>query len=152
MTEDKDGNSETAYENTGAVEQDRPDQETNVAPMREQLDHRWQDPLNKQNDSGLPERGRNPEFTGEPEGVNELEKDTKAGCGEAPIREVERAGTDRNEQNSNVPDKATDTNVEPSRNRRDPDGNNPEGETQDPDPGQRQKRNQGDKKDDDRAA
>lgn len=70
-------NRETAFKNTGAVEQDRPEQPTNVAPLEAQLDHRFQDPLNKQNDSGLPETGQNPEFTGESQGKDELNQDTR---------------------------------------------------------------------------
>ena len=130
MHDEKNGNSETAYESTGAVEQDRPGQDTNVAPLREQLDHRWQGPLNKQNDSGLAERGQTQEYTGERQGVNELEGDTKAGCGSMRM------------------DVNSDENAPKSR----PDEKAPEGETQDQDPGQRQKQNQGDKKDDDLAA
>ncbi len=100
----------------GAVEQDRPDQPTNVAPLSEQLDHQNQDVINKMNDSDFPEPGQNPEHSGEPQGRNDFDQDTTLGS------------------------------------RRDPDGNNPEGELQDQDPGQRQKRNQGSKKDDDLAA
>jgi hypothetical protein len=136
---------ETAYENTGAVEQDRPDQETNVAPLREQLDHRWQDPLNKQNDSGLAERGQNPEYTGEPESVNELEGDTKASCGDAAVSEASRADIRSKRMDVNADQNAQKPKPEP-------DDKNPEGETQDQDPGQRQKQNQCDKKDDDLAA
>lgn len=51
-------NRETAFKNTGAVEQDSPEQATNVAPLDAQLDHRFQDPLNKQNDSGSPKPAR----------------------------------------------------------------------------------------------
>ncbi len=100
----------------GAVEQDRPGQKTNVAPLSAQLDHQNQDVLNKMNDSDFPEPGQNPEHSGEPQGRNDFDQDTEIGS------------------------------------RRDPDGNNPEGELQDQDPGQRQKRNQGDKKKDDLAA
>src|SRR5512133_1258507 len=101
-------NRETAFKNTGAVEQDRPEQETNVAPLDEQLDHRNQDPLIKSSDSGLPGQGQTPEFTGEKEVKNELEKDT---------------------------------NSEPPKSKRGPDGDRPESET-DQDPGERQKENQ----------
>ena len=125
-------NRETAFKNTGAVEQDRPEQDTNVAPLDAQLDHRYQDPLNKQSDSGGPEPGQNPEFTGESQGRDELNQDTNAklsgkGQGQA------------------------DTNIESGSNRRDPDGNS-EGVLNDQDPGERQKENQNNKKDDDLAA
>lgn len=156
-----DANSETAYKNTGAVEQDRPDQKTNVAPLKEQLDHQYQDPLNKQSDSGLAERGQNPEFAGESQGRNELDQDTNANLPDPVKRELERdklrasrmdtTDTDQNTQNFNS-GTHQNTNVQPGSNRRDPDGNNPEGENQDQDPGQRQKQNQGEKKDDDLAA
>ena len=110
----------------GAVEQDRPEQRTNVAPLDAQLDHRYQDPLNKQSDSDLPEPGQNPEHSGEPQGRNELNQDT----------------------NADMPNK---TNVEPGSNRQDPDGN-AEGILNDQDPGERQKENQNQKEDDDLAA
>jgi len=106
----------------GAVEQDSPEQETNVAPLEEQLDHRDQDVLNKMNDSDFPQAGQHGEHSGEPQGKNDFDEDTKAG---------EKCG--------------------PPESRRDPDGN-AEGELEDMDPGQKQKRNQGGKKDDDLAA
>ena len=85
-----DPNKETAYKNTGAVEQDRPEQNTNVAPLESQLDHRYQDPLNKQNDSGLSERGQNPEYSGERQGRNELNQDTNSDLPAPVKRELER--------------------------------------------------------------
>lgn len=100
----------------GAVEQDRPGQKTNMAPLEAQLDHQNQDVLNKLNDTDFPEPGQSPEHSGQPQGENQFEEDTEIGSG------------------------------------RDPDGNNPEGEMQDQDPGESQKRNQGDKQDDDLAA
>lgn len=100
----------------GAVEQDRPEQPTNMAPLSEQLDHQNQDVLNKMNDTDYPEPGQSPEHSGQIQGKNDFEQDTDIGS------------------------------------RPDPDGNNPEGETQDQDPGHRQKRNQGNKEDDDLAA
>ncbi len=118
-------NRETAFQNTGAVEQDRPDEKTNVAPLDAQLDHRYQDPLNKQNDSGFAERGQNPEFTGESQGRDELNQDTNA--------------------------KSNKTNVDRGSNRQDPDAN-AEGILNDQDPGERQKENQNEKRDDDLAA
>ncbi|MDT8066549.1 MAG: hypothetical protein ROO76_00120 [Terriglobia bacterium] len=102
-------NRESAFRNTGAVEQDRPEQKTNVAPLRAQLDHRFEDPFNKANDSGMNNRGQTPEFTGERQEGNELERDT----------------------NSNV---------------------EKDEEEVDQDPGERQKENQNEKKDDDLAA
>lgn len=138
MPDEKNGNSETAYENTGAVEQDRPEQETNVAPLREQLDHRWQDPLNKENDSGLAERGQNPEYTGERAGVNELDEDTGAFCGQAAMSEARRDDTGSRRMDVN-----TDENDQKPA---------PSEDLTTKDPGQRQKQNQGDKKDDDLAA
>lgn len=62
----------------GAVEQDRPGQKTNVAPLSEQLDHQYQDPLNKMSDSDYPEPGQNEEHSGEPQGRNQLDRDTRA--------------------------------------------------------------------------
>ena len=63
----------------GAVEQDSPEQTTNVS-MAGQVGHRDQDPLLKGSDSDFPEPGQNEEHTGERQGVNELERDTKAAC------------------------------------------------------------------------
>lgn len=105
-------NRETAFRNTGAVEQDRPGQKTNVAPLDARLDHTYQDPLNKANDGGMANRGQTPEFTGEKEEGNELERDTNA--------KVEK---DREDE-----------------------------EVVDRDPGERQKENQNEKKDDELAA
>lgn len=90
----------------GAVEQNSPDQPTNVS-FPGQIGHRDQDPLLKSNDSDYPEPGQNPEHTGEKQTGNQLAEDS--GC-------------------------------------------NPEGETQDQDPGFRQKENQNKSKDDPLAA
>jgi hypothetical protein len=106
----------------GAVEQDRPEQKTNMAAPEEQLDHRDQDVLNKMNDTDYPEHGQHGEHSGQVQGKNQFDEDTTAGDDCAP-----------------------------KGSRRDPDGN-AEGELQDMDPGQEQKRNQGGKKDDDLAA
>lgn len=106
----------------GAVEQDRPEQTTNVAPLKEQLDHRDQDVLNKMNESDFPQAGQHGEHSGQVQEKNQFEEDTNAG---------DNCGAERSQ--------------------RDPDGN-AEGELQDMDPGQRQKTNQGGKKDDDLAA
>ncbi len=97
--------------NKGAVEGDRPSQDTNTS-LQGQLPHRGQNPTIKARDTDFPEPGESPEHSGEPRAESLVERD--AGC-EKP------AG-------------------------------NPEGETQDPEPGQRQKRNQGEQKDDPLAA
>ena len=83
----------------GAVEQDRPQQKTNVS-LSGQIGHRDQDPLLKSANTDFPEPGENEEHTGEP-------RDTEI---------------------------------------------NPEGLTQEQDPGFRQKRNQNKTKDDPLAA
>lgn len=99
-------NNSDEFEGKGAVEQDKPRQQTNTS-MTGQLGHRDQDPLVKANDSDYPEQGNSPEHSGEPE--------------EGML---------------------SDTRPVPS----------PEPERVDQDPGERQKRNQGGKKDDDLAA
>ena len=106
----------------GAVEQDKPGQETNMAAPEEQLDHRDQDSLNKVSDSDFPQAGQHGEHSGQVQGKNQFDQDTNVGdeCG-------------------------------PKGSQRDPDGN-AEGELQDMDPEQKQKHNQGEKKDDDQAA
>lgn len=96
----------------GAVEQDRPSQETNTS-LRGQLPHRNENPTIKSHDTDYPERGETPEHSGEPRGESLLDRDR--GC-EPKQRE------------------------------------SPEGRTQDQDPGQRQKRNQGGTEDDPLAA
>ncbi len=58
-----------AFRSKGAVEQDAPHQDGNES-FRGQLPHRNQDPLIKSHDSDFPERGENPEHTGEPELAN----------------------------------------------------------------------------------
>ena len=62
----------------GAVEQNRPGEKTNTS-LEEQLGHRNQDVLNKTNDSDYPEAGQNPEHTGQPQGRNQLDQDTRLG-------------------------------------------------------------------------
>lgn len=101
-------NSKANDEDTGkgAVEQDRPEQKTNVSTTG-QNGHRDQDPLLKSSNSDFPEPGQNEEHSGEPRAKNELDRDT---------------------------------------------GVNPEGLTQDQDPGFRQKENQNKSKDDPLAA
>jgi hypothetical protein len=106
MTHDND-----ADLNKGAVEQDRPSQESNTS-LHGQLPHREENPTIKAQDTDYPEPGESPEHSGEPQGSSLLNRD--AGCGTAV--------------------------------------DSPEGETQDQEPGQRQKRNQGEKKDDPLAA
>ncbi len=130
-------NRETSFKNTGAVEQDRPEQKTNVAPLEEQLDHRYQDPLNKNSDSGLPGRGQTPEFTGEEQVNNQLDKDTNAGSSEAVNQELTRR--------SNAMDKMDTSDDRPLER------DDFEDETNQ-DPGEQQKENQNEKKDDDLAA
>lgn len=150
-----DANDETAYRNTGAVEQDRPEQPTNVAPLNAQMDHQFQDPLVKSNDTDYPEPGQNPEFSGELQGRNELERDTNSNP-EPVRREIEHA--DKNRLGRMDADNFSDTDQNAQqkppvgKKQRDPDGNNPEGVTQTQDPGVRQKENQNKKKDDDLAA
>ena len=71
----------------GAVEQDRPEQETNMAPLDAQLDHQFQDPLNKSNDTDFPEPGQNPEYSMEKQDRNQLDQDTNSGTGRHEHRE-----------------------------------------------------------------
>jgi hypothetical protein len=61
----------------GAVEPSRPEdnKDGNVASFNEQLDHRFQDPLNKSSDSGLPGSGQTAEYSMEHQEENELNKD-----------------------------------------------------------------------------
>lgn len=61
----------------GAVESDSPGQPTNVS-ITGQEGHRDQDPLLKSSDSDYPEPGQNEEHSGEPQGKNQLAKDS--GC------------------------------------------------------------------------
>ena len=63
----------------GAVEQDRPGQETNVSRTGE-IGHRHQDALVKSSDSDFPEPGQNEEHTGEPQARNQLNRDTEIAC------------------------------------------------------------------------
>lgn len=159
MQRGNEANRETAYQHTGAVEQDSPEQPTNVAPLTEQPDHRYQDPLNKQNDSGLPERGQNEEFTGESQGRNELDLDTNANPG--PARREIRDDPGSSGMNLNQQDKEQNdvrskndqgsTNLHSGSDQADPDGD-AEGILNDQDPGERQKENQNDQKDDGLAA
>lgn len=62
----------------GAVEPYRSedDNEGNVAPLTEQLDHRFQNPLNKSSDSGMPGAGQTPEYSMERQEENKLQQDT----------------------------------------------------------------------------
>lgn len=63
----------------GAVEQDAPGQETNTS-LAGQSGHRDQDSMLKSSDTDFPEPGSNEEHTGEPQGRNQLDQDTR-GCG-----------------------------------------------------------------------
>jgi len=67
----------------GAVEPSRPedDAEGNVASFNKQLDHRFQDSLNKSSDSGLPGSGQTGEFSMEEQGENKLQQDTGEAVG-----------------------------------------------------------------------
>ena len=98
----------------GAVAQDRPGQPNNTADFNEQIDHRDQRPIKKDNDTDFPEPGNNPEYS---------------------------------MQKQDDPKKQGDK-LHPNN---DPDGNAPAEEV-DQDPGERQKQNQNDKKNDDLAA
>jgi hypothetical protein len=62
----------------GTVEPDRPedDADSNMAELNEQLDHRFQDPMNKSSDSGMPGTGQTGEYSMEKEGEDELNRDT----------------------------------------------------------------------------
>ncbi len=66
-------------ESKGAVEQDRPGQQTNVSRTGE-MGHRNQDALIKSSDSDFPEPGQNEEHTGEPQNRNQLNRDTEITC------------------------------------------------------------------------
>ncbi|MGB8886216.1 MAG: hypothetical protein WCC87_05795 [Candidatus Korobacteraceae bacterium] len=73
----------------GAVEQDRPEQKSNVS-LAGQIGHRNQDPLLKSSDSDFPEPGQNEEHTGEPQARNQLNRDTEIACHDKkPARSAE---------------------------------------------------------------
>lgn len=152
MTE---ANRETAFKNIGAVEQDRPEQQTNVAPLEAQLDHTYQDPLNKANDSGMVNRGQTPEFTGERQEVNDLERDTDAKLPNRVEEEIKQADQQRLKKTDSPEHSDTDQNAQNFDTR--VHGKKVEtpaqaGEIVDQYPGERQKENQNQKKDDDLAA
>jgi hypothetical protein len=130
-------NRETSFKNTGAVEQDRPGQKTNVASMNEQLDHRDQDPLNKASDSGMGGTGQTPEFTGGQESKNQLGRDT---------------GALTEDSKKKLADTSNAMNRMDTPPKRDVNDNDRDDEEVDQDPGERQKENQNEKKDDDLAA
>jgi hypothetical protein len=102
----------------GAVGPDRPedDAQGNVAGFKEQLDHRYQDPLNKSSDSGLPGIGQTSEFSMEDKSENMLQQDT---------------GETVRPEDADAAETA---------------------DVQDQDPGESQRKNQGDKEDDPLAA
>jgi len=54
------------FAHTGAVEQDKPGQETNTS-LQGQLPHRTENSLVQSKDTDFPEPGENPEHSGEPE-------------------------------------------------------------------------------------
>ena len=128
-------NRETSFKNTGAVEQDRPGQKTNVAPLSEQLDHQYQDPLNKASDSGMAGTGQTPEFTGEEQVSNQLDKDTNAESTEAVKQELTKRSNAMDKMDTEDKREVEDVSEETNQ-----------------DPGEQQKENQGGKKDDDLAA
>ena len=103
----------------GAVEQDRPEQQTNVN-FDAQLPHRTENKLVKSSDTDFPEPGENVEHSGE-------------------------LMTNANDRAQPKPDDQRKPSVNPA-------SVNPEGQLQDQDPGQRQKENQNQKKDDNLAA
>jgi hypothetical protein len=150
MTE---ANRETAFRHTGAVEQDRPEQETNVAPLNAQLNHTYQDPLNKANDSGLNNRGQTPEFTGEKQEGNQLERDTNAQLPNRVEDEIRNADQQKLKKVDTPEHSDTDQNAQNFDRRAQEEKRKGEAEeTVDQDPGERQKENQNKKKDDDLAA
>jgi hypothetical protein len=61
----------------GAVEQDRPSQETNTS-LQGQLPHRHENSAVKQQDTDFPEPGETPEHSGEPRAPGLLDRDQ--GC------------------------------------------------------------------------
>ncbi len=113
-------------EGKGAVASDRPDQPTNVDHLRGQNDHRDQRPIKKANDTDFPEPGNSPEYS--------MQKQEQPNKNQGdPIAE---------NKDTKQPD------LHPKN---DPDGN-AEGQLNDQNPGEAQKRNQNDKKNDDLAA
>jgi len=102
----------------GAVEQDRPEQETNVN-FDAQMTHRTENKLVKDNDTDFPEPGENVEHSGE----------LMTNNNEPVQQDREQSKDDQRKKQIN-----------------------PEGLQQDQDPGERQKENQNQKKDDDLAA
>jgi hypothetical protein len=112
-----------ADERKGAVEQDSRDQETNTT-MRGQMQHRNRSPLSESLDSDFPEPGMSPEHTGQKVGADGMKSRQ---LNPNPQRETRERGEHDDGAAQEV---------------------NPEAEQQDQDPGHRQKRNQGDKKDD----
>ncbi len=105
-------NSDDPFKDKGAVEQDRPSQQTNMSSLGRQIDHRDQNPIKKGNDTDFPEPGESPEYS------------------------MQKQDTSEND---------------PLRPKRDPDGN-AEARLNDQDPGESQKENQNDQKDDPLAA
>src|SRR5579863_3654618 len=89
-------------EGKGAVEQDSPDQKTNVS-MTGQTGHRDQDPLLKSSDSDFPEPGQNEEHTGEPQAKNQLKQDSK-GCSEGATQDQDPGFRQKENQNKTKDD------------------------------------------------
>ena len=108
----------------GAIEQDSRAQHGNTS-LNGQLPHRNRSPLADTLDTDFPEPGMSPEHTGQHLGPDEQ--------------------SSRQLSPNAQEDKRAEDGTEPRE-------QNPEGQDQDQDPGDRQKRNQGDKKDDSLAA
>ena len=86
----------------GAVEQDRPGQQTNES-MSGQSGHRDQDAMLKTSDSDFPEKGQNEEHTGESRGGNQLEED--GGCNpEGTRQEQDQGHRQKQDQNKSTDD------------------------------------------------
>lgn len=125
MSSSKSRNPHDADEHKGAVEQDRPGQPTNTDHLQVQNAHRNQRPSQQGQDTDFPEPGSSPEYS--------MQKQEKP-------------------QNANPEPKKPEQQKSPDLHPgKDPDGN-AGAQIDEQDPGHAQKRNQGDKKDDDLAA
>ncbi len=122
------------FQSKGAVEQDRRGQSDNMSSFTEQIGHRDQRPLSKDQDTDFPEPGNSPEYSMQRQDQSKKESSQNESARPSP---------------GNVAD---DSKLHPKN---DPDGNAAdEIDNRDPDPGpgERQKENQNEKKDDDLAA
>ncbi len=86
----------------GAVEQDRPGQETNVSRTGE-IGHRDQDALLKSSDSDFPESGQNEEHSGEPQARNQLNRDTQINCADEKPPRPEDQKQSHNQEKDDPP-------------------------------------------------